>query len=79
MERDAPSQGVRLAVGAYRSTFEGQIDEALRILDDLAGLGFGDPEGCICMPSASLINGAEGRRWNTCSVRWTAATCATSR
>ena len=60
MERDAPSQGVRLAVGAYRSTFDGQIDEALRILDDLAGLGFADPEGWDLYAFCLVTNGAIG-------------------
>jgi TolB-like protein len=60
MERDAPSQGVRLAVGAYRSTFEHKIDEALRILDDLAALGFADPEGWYLYAFCLAINGAEG-------------------
>ena len=60
MERDAPSPGVRLAVGAYRSTFDGQIDEALRILDDLAGLGFADPEGWYLYAFCLVSNGATG-------------------
>ena len=58
MERDAPSTGVRLAVGAYRSTFEKKIDEALRILDDLARLGFNDPEGWYLYAFCLAINGA---------------------
>jgi tetratricopeptide (TPR) repeat protein len=58
MEREASSQGVRLAVGAYRSTFEHQIDEALRILDDLAALGFADPEGWYLYAFCLITNGA---------------------
>jgi tetratricopeptide (TPR) repeat protein len=60
MEESAPSAGVRLAVGAYRSTFEGRIDEALRILDDLARLGFADPEGWYLYAFCLAINGAAG-------------------
>src|SRR5262245_61600828 len=60
MEHDAPSQGVRLAVGAYRSTFEKKFDETLRILDDLAGLGFSDPEGWYLYAFCFVVNGAAG-------------------
>ena len=60
LERDAPSPGTRLAIGAYCSTFEGKIDEALRNLDDLAALGFADPEGWYLYAFCLVSNGAAG-------------------
>jgi TolB-like protein len=59
-ENSAPSAGTRLAIGAYRSTFEGDIEGALRILDELAALGFDDPEGWYLYAFCLMRNGAGG-------------------
>lgn len=45
IEATAASEGSRLGVGAYRSLFEGKIDDAMELLHALSESGFDDPEG----------------------------------
>lgn len=45
VEARAWSPGSRLAIGAYRAVFDGQVTETIELLGELGASGFDDPEG----------------------------------
>jgi TolB-like protein/predicted Ser/Thr protein kinase len=55
----AGAPGSRLAIGAYRALFEGEVNEAIEYLDALRASGFADPEGWY-MYSACLARAGAG-------------------
>jgi TolB-like protein len=45
IETTAPAPGARLAIGAYRAAFEGNLEQTIELMNTLGASGFDDPEG----------------------------------